>query len=246
MMIDSYKNVERLRYRMNRDIVTLYSDIKKTNNEQRALFVEECFSAVASSIAALFLTQELFLPFKTYISQLGNSFFNKTIPEGILNIIALVISMALLIFVAVFINWIILKIKKGKEKREPEGIDTIDHIKEFDNIACDSVFVAIDYKNAFLGTNDDNVKTLLFFEIVHYLKTACDITKKLCENEGNIKSPSNITGVDLYRIHNIKDVMNDLYVFIASKEDDIYITPEDKDTLKKQLDGIKGQLNKLP
>lgn len=36
--------------------------------------------------------------------------------------------------------------------------------------------------------------------------------------------------------------MND----IASKKDDICIYSEDKDSLAKQLDGIKSQLKKLP
>lgn len=42
-MIDSYKNIERLRYRINKDLLAIYDDIKKNNDEQRIMFIDECF-----------------------------------------------------------------------------------------------------------------------------------------------------------------------------------------------------------
>lgn len=49
-MIDSYKNIERLRYRINKDLLAIYDDIKKNNDEQRIMFIDECFETVSSFV----------------------------------------------------------------------------------------------------------------------------------------------------------------------------------------------------
>ena len=162
-MIDSYKNIERLRYRINKDILSIYHDIKKNRFEQNVQLIEEFFSAIVSSIAALFLTQETFSPLKMQLSHICLLLLGHQIPIFFVDILALIICVIFLLLVAYSINIIINQIKKLRNKNKPEGTDTVDYVKEFDNIACDSILVSLEYRTAFYGTSSKNEQKLFLF-----------------------------------------------------------------------------------
>lgn len=241
-MIDSYKNIERLRYRINKDIVSIYRDIKEYRSEQNLKLIDEHFAAIVSSMAALFLTQETFCPLKMQISRICILIFGYQIPNYFVDTIALIIGVILLLIIAYIINICINQIKRLKKRKKPEGVDTIDYVKEFDNIACDSIFVSIEYRDAYYNTNDKNEQKLFLFEIIHCLESACEITKKLCGDKNNIKNSNNVVGVDVYRIHNIKDIMCDLYEFINTEMGKICIDELDMYVLEKKLNEIQRNL----
>lgn len=244
-MIDSYKNIERLRYRINKDLLMICADIKESTDEQRIMFFDECFSAVASSLAALFFTQATFESLKDFLQFLYHSIFQKSLSASVLSIIAAILSFTILLVISVQINKIMIGIKRRKRNRGPEGIDTIDYIKEFDNIACDSIIVSIEYKNMFGTTTNDDEKTLYFFESMHYLETASVITEKLCSNSNNIKSSKSVYGVDVYRVHNITAVMIDLWNFMFSQTMNLALDENDKNRVQAKLTEIKKRLNNI-
>ncbi len=244
-MIDSYKNIERLRYRIKRDVENLYAEIKKSIYEQRINLVEDCFSAIVSSVVALFFSERIMPFLNDYLREIGKIIFKRMIPEAVIIIVSLLISIIVILLVANGLYFTLLSIRRKKKNSEPEGYNYVDYVKEFDNIACDSIFVSVEYKRTFLSTNDDNERAFLFFEIVHCLESAATITIKLCENPNNIKSSQNVIGVDIYRIHNLKAIMIGLYSFITNKFSEINISKSDKPALEKQLQSIDELLQKI-
>lgn len=244
-MIDSYKNIERLRYRINKDILAIYADIKKNNKEQRIIFIEECFSAIVSSMIGLFLSKESFAPLKNILHAFLKLVFCCTIPVYISSFLALFLCIILLFLAAVGTYKILLFLKKKKRESGIEGIDETDYVKEFDNIACDSVFVSIEYKDRFSETKNLHEKTLYYLESVHYLETASTIITKLCANPQNIKSSTNVLGVDVYRVHNMKAVMKELCEFLEKERQILALSDVDKNEVQKHLKKINEQLNSI-
>lgn len=244
-MIDSYKNIERLRYRINKDLLAICADIKKSNEEQRILYIDECFSAVASSVAALFFSQSTFEPLKDFLQFAYELYFDKKPSALSISFIASFICMAVLIYGSFCLNRLLIKWKRKKNNRGPEGVDTTDYVKEFDNIACDSVFVSIEYKDLYLSTGNINEKTLYFLEAMHYLETASLITEKLCTNLKYIKSPQNVLGVDVYRIRNMKTVMSGLCSFMEREIKKLALGENDKNEVTKNLKEIKKAIDKI-
>lgn len=246
-MIDSFKNIERLRYRTNKDNRKLYEEIKDLYKEQRGVFFEELFSAVASAVAALFLTTEVFESLKARIINIYKFIFDKEPAIMVINIISLILCMIILLVVAYGIYGILNYIKKRKEKNKVDGRDKTDYIKEFDNIACDSIFVALEYKEAYINIEEPDLKKMYLFEIIHYLDSASEITNKLCEDNRNIKTLQNVHGVDFYRIRNIKSIMIDLHSFIKSsiENEEGLIDSSDKEVLNNQLEKIIEKINDI-
>lgn len=244
-MIDSYKNIERLRYRINKDILAIYADIKKNNEEQRIIFIEECFSAIVSSMVGLLLSKESFVPLKNILHVFFELVFSCTLPTYVSSFVALFLCILLLLLVAVGTNKILLFLKKKKRQSGMEGVDTTDYIKEFDNIACDSVFVSIEYKDRFLETKSLHEKTLYYLESVHYLETASTIITKLCADPQNIKSSKNVLGVDVYRVHNMKAVMKELCNFLEKERQILALSDVDKNEVQKHLKKINEQLDSI-
>lgn len=244
-VIDSYKNIERLRYRIHNDLVMLGEEIKNNTNEQNSIFIEECFSAIASTIAALFLAEGTFDPLKNLLLAIGKKILGHSIPEVVISIVAMVLCMLFLLLLSVQINKILLKLKKKKRVKRIEGHDTTDYVKEFDNIACDSIFVSLEYRYAYEDSDKPNEKILFFIEVVHYLETAVDKTVKLCENSNNLRTSQNVKGVDVFRVHSIKTVMLDLCVFLNQEINKISMESYDKAALQKRIEKINVRINSI-
>ena len=244
-MIDSYKNIERLRYRINKDLLAICADIKKGSEEQRIMYIDECFSAVASSIAALLFSQSTFEPLKDFLYFTYEFYFDRKPTALAISFITSVMCMAVLIYGSFCLNRLLIKWRRRKNNCGPEGIDTTDYVKEFDNIACDSVFVAIEYKDLYLSTKNIGEKTLYYLEAMHYLKTAGLITERLCANIKNIKSPKNVLGVDNYRIRNMKTVMSGLQSFMNQELNNLALDRNDKNDVQKNLKEIKESIDRV-
>lgn len=244
-MIDSYKNFERLRYRINKDIKLLIDKLEKNNEEQRNVYVDECFSAIASSIAAFFFTQSTFGTFRNVINEIWIKVIKRNISWTASTIITSVLCLIILILVSNRINAILHWAKRKRQNKGPEGKDNINYVKEFDNIACDSLIVSLEYKQMFLQAKEKNEKTLYYLEILHYVETACEIMEKLCKDSSNIRSTSNVFGVYTYRIHNAKKIMHDLKRFMEKEISGIKLAADDKAEIESQLKNLSKIMDKI-
>lgn len=154
---------------------------------------------------------------------------------------------------------LIAKIKKSFAIDEQTPIN---YRKEFDNITCDSIYVAFEYRkeyeNLLKRTEDlnekgeltddlktiDNLKTFCFYEIMHYLESACTITRNLCLYSKTYINTDNrkVDGVELYRIHNMISLIEDTLKFMQEQSGTITIDSKDKDRLDENLEKIESIL----
>lgn len=246
-MIDSYKNIERLRYRINKDLQKLYEKIRQNTASQMEEYVKDSFSALIAGIAGLFITQRTFDSFKNFFIKCISKFIvdNCKLQNSIADFITILVSILVLCIVAFLLNKAIVAICKMRKHSKGEGPDPTDYVKEFDNIACDSILAAIEYKELYMDKKNGNEKNLYYIEIVHYLTVACEITARLMENPKNIRSDFNVYGVDGYRIHNIKEIMDELSTFLKAHIKTLSISLADKKEIDDQLKKIDTILQQI-
>lgn len=248
MLIDSFKNIERLRYRLNSDL----SEIKEHINKNSDMWYEEMIlqisSAIISAMAAGAITNGEFSNVKGFIENLIGKLIHFDILKSILGW-----GITLLFFIGIYVLFFVIAkilIKRIKYVKKNNGLNEqlkVDYQKEFDNIACDSIFVAYEYKTAYENPKlkDKNLKTFYFCEILHYLETACFITRDLCKHKSLfIKCGGRKEGVDLYRIYNMVDLMNEILSFLESEKGNILLDESFKEKLDKQIDGIREIIQK--
>lgn len=213
-MIESFKNIERLRYRLSSDMEKMLSENKVKTEDMKEQISNTIFAAIFSA----FITEVA----------LGGNEENYAIGIDIA-----IIMLKILIFIIIYIlsykayNFLRIKGNKWSELRKLNSVDTgkesMTQIqKDFDNIACDSILVAREYKNLFedLTNNAENknLRTFYYYEVLHYLSTACKKTVDLVENkEKCVRTSQKAKGVDEYRIINIKDIMEEIRDFLQSE-----------------------------
>lgn len=244
-MMDSYKNTERLRYRINQDLTEIVDNVEKRNIEQHNIFVDECFSAIASTLAALFLTQSTFEPLKNGFQKILLLFIDDKVASILSIIITVLLSLFIMIIASIGINKALVTIKRRKQEKGAEGRDTKNYIKEFDNIACDSILVSLQYMTIFAELTNLNEQTLYYLEIMHYLEVACETTEKLCDDRKNIRSAGNIFGVYSYRVNNVLKIMNELIAFLKQEVNCIALTNDEKEQIKSQLGNIDIRIQRI-
>ena len=242
-MIDTYKNTERLRYRLNKDILNLYDEIKKENDKRSVTFIDEFFSTIASSVSGLFASQEAFIPLRDSLRNLERKVLKYQFPEIIISAISIALCVLIFLIIYVLIYSGLKKFKNKNSVNKPEGKDYTDYIKEFDNIACDSIFVAIEYTEVFLSTVNQNEKEMYFFEAIHYLETASILTKMLCQEKKNLKTSRNCMGVDIYRVRNINEVMRNLSKNLGENINDLNLIDYDKTSIENKINSINNSID---
>ncbi|MCM1295245.1 MAG: hypothetical protein NC311_06860 [Muribaculaceae bacterium] len=243
-MINSFKNFERLRYRISNDIRELAADNKSSND----CMGEEISDTIFATVFSAFVTEVAFN---------GNAETMKWCA----------VFEKVLIFILVYISsYVVYNLLHGKwvdclEKRKIKTVDKsmnamIQIQKDFDNIACDSILVARDFKSAYenlkrLEENgnieeDKNLKAFYLFEIMHYLGTACEKTKNLVGNkEKCIRTLNESEGVDIFRVKNIIEIMQELYIFLDSNLSMLNDYTDQKETIEYQHGIVKSLLNKI-
>ena len=144
-------------------------------------------------------------------------------------------------------NKIIRIYNKRKHHSNDKNMEQIIQIqKDFDNIACDSILVANAYKNEFdkLTTNEKKIKALYYFEVMHYLNTACEKTLELVENKKEcIRTLEEASGVDLFRVINISEIMEELKNFLKVYYEDTCGTSTEQEAIKIQILKLEKNLN---
>lgn len=131
------------------------------------------------------------------------------------------------------------------------GMDVmIQKQKDFDNIACDSILMAREYKDSYETIDDisenQNLRIFCYYEIMHYLDAACDKTLSVLENKNEcVRTSDKATGVDIFRIINLKNMMDELRGFLDSHLEDICNKNNQSDSIKYQYGRIKKKMEDI-
>lgn len=243
-MVNSFKNFERLRYRIANDIKGLVADNRSSNDCMR----EEISNTIFATVFSAFVTEV--------------AFNSNTQAVKWCTIIEMV-----LIFILVYIGayWLYNKVHSklvvfwGKRKIQTVDKSMVAMIqiqKDFDNIACDSILVARDFKLAYENLikleasgnvdEDKNVKAFYLFEIMHYLGTACEKTKDLISNkEKCIRTLDESEGVDIFRVKNIVNIMKELDGFLDNNLSFLDDYVDQKTAIDYQHSLIKNLIDKI-
>lgn len=245
-MIDSFKNIDRLRYKINKNLEDLCNKTIERIENQNVIFMNESFCAIASAMAAFFLGESILQPMNRGVAYIITRCLEITDDSLVFisNIISAIICSICLIFFAILLNKLLKIIVQKRKNNKPEGEDKINYAKEFDNVACDCIFVSLEYKELYVRCNDLNEKTLYFLEIMHYLQKATKIIEVLCKRkELYIISRANVIGIEGYRVISVLNVMSDLRGFLWEEINAISI--EQDESIKNVLDELKVKLDRL-
>lgn len=237
-MIDSFKNFERFRYKINIDIDKKCTDIKKTIEDNHLMLLDETYSIVASFVASYFFSSTAISPFKDYLKECLNSNGNDWISISI-DLIAGLLGIIVILLLSIAVYKIVLKIRKKRKICGPEGIDGTDYVKKFDNIACDSIIVSLEYLEKYRETQNPEEKTLYFFESLHYLEQASEITDILSQDKNNIKSDTNVRGVYTFRINNICSMIQNINSALGEES-----SKEPICGVSKEIEKVLNDINK--
>ncbi len=83
--------------------------------------------------------------------------------------------------------------------------------------------------------SNKNLKVFCYFEIMHYLMTACEKTKALVKNkEKCIKTLDESEGVDTFRVINILNIMQELDDFLDNNLEIIQDYNDQEEAIKYQ------------
>lgn len=237
-MIESFKNFERLRYRLSNDMRELASQSAENSDSTK----EQISGTVFATVFSGFITEMAF----------GDSSSGYNI-HNIMKKIAIFIIVYIIAYIAykllnklILVIWNIVKINSCEM-----GMDVmIQKQKDFDNIACDSILMAREYRDSY-ETIDDisenrNLRIFCYYEIMHYLDAACDKTLSILENKTEcVRTSDKATGVDIFRIINLKNMMDELRGFLDSHLEDICNQNNQSDSIKYQYGRIKKKMEDI-
>lgn len=238
-MIESFKNFERLRYRLSNDMREIASSTKRNSNNAKNQVSNTIFATVFTS----FVTEIAF-------KHDGNGYeIGKVLILLILFILVYIISYALYNYIYKALSNLWDAEKVHKLERGPHKIIQIQ--KDFDNIACDSVLVAKSYIDTYNSlqnnSSNQNLKIFYYYEVMHYLDTAAEKTEELLfYKEECIRTMRTALGVDIYRIRNLTNIMEEIQTFLDQEYHNICNNnvPE-KDAIEYQYNQIKHKVNDI-
>lgn len=202
-MIDSFKNFERLRYKIGENLGEIKTIIEKNSKESARDIMIQTVSAILSAFAGSSVTMTLFsLILQKMKKFLGTATKWECFISVLIAIVGVFIVYAICYFFFAFAVGRFIHRKDGKVIPQDNSIDWQ---KEFDNVACDSIFVAYEYRQKYLDEAGkcQNLKIAYFYEMIHYLEKACNVTVDLCKFKNKyIRTNGAPRGVDVYRLEN--------------------------------------------
>ena len=195
-MFSNYKNFDRLSYQL----YNIQLSFRKADNEQLKKYEVPIFSGIASAVITLTLNESV-----------NMCIFIRILMTIFVYLVSYFILGILFRGIGVVINELFPHNKSIDEN------DTVKYRKDFDNIACNSLIMALGYIENInhLKSGQDNIRNMYIYEMIHYLETACTCTvrlishKEYCINDGRLGE-----GVDKYRVTNALNIMNDIADFI--------------------------------
>ncbi|WP_405346542.1 hypothetical protein [Ruminococcus sp.] len=204
------------------------------NNES----FEKLMGIVFSSAMSLFIS---YLS-KSYIDAAINSNSNDiwtAIELFALSIVVFIISFILIRWVYYRIETLIKKVKNNLASYGPDlsekGIKEL--IDDFDHIVYDNLIICYEFENQINNSSSEKLTNFYFHEIIYYLRKAVDITIDLTDDDRFDKCLNinkNVHGVDIFRLNNAFEMMDELYEMIISHKNNI--TKQYDERLKRIID----------
>lgn len=212
-----HKNLELLRFYLNKDIQSI--DRKLTSNNDGILGY-----FIASLVDILIVVL-----FDDGIKEFLKGQFSDNIKAQIFIRCGII---AALILIFLLVTWIVKTIRAGLRQRniiegrnlyEGNEADDVDQrlIDRFDNVACDGLLVCQDYRQRYSDETDPNIKNFYLFEIIHYLKKADDIFSVIYHNKETCialkKQDHSDQLIASYRVNNFIDFSNEILDFLETE-----------------------------
>lgn len=247
-MIESYKNFERLRYRLNSDLIEIGDAIDKNASSRFDELMNQFTSGIISAIAASIITETSFGSFKDWLKCTISIFINYNI---LVIILGWVLSIGLYIVICVclflFINKVHFWGKRIVDKKKPIKQKETNYQKQFDNIACDSILVAMEYIHILNTNREMSVVNQIFYvtECAHYLEKASEVTAELCQYKDKYVKINRVEGIDVYRIHLMKNALNEVNHDLKLQIEKLSIADEDKSALENVTNSISMNAEKI-
>lgn len=237
-MINSYKNFERLRYRISNDMKDIYLKNKIRSDDIK----EQISNTIFATIFSAFVTEVAF----------RNIDLNKSL---ITTLLLITIFVFIYIISYALYNMIFNKLMTFINSRKLGTIDTsvekmIQIQKDFDNIACDSMLLCnnynIEFENLIYNEENRNLKTMYYYEILHYLDTACEKTLELVKNKNDcIRTLDKALGVDIFRVINLLNIAKELEIFLDKNSNYIFINNNQKEAINFQINSLKEKIRNI-
>ena len=236
-MFKNLKYLELTRHHMHTKTKRAIKDFTSKEDNEFHKLTEVVFSSALS----LFLTYLA----ETYLAP------DETEPLKILDIAALFVGGILLycvLYICIRKVYSIIS-KKIEDRRYNKQINSPDVsaqtnkelIDDFDHIAFDNLIVACELLEEIKPTNELEVRTFCFHEVIYYLKIAIRKTKEVTHSDRReqcLNIFGNVNGIDIFRLYNICDIMNKIH----SKVDEILTKNDKENTIQVYDDKLKEVL----
>lgn len=85
-----------------------------------------------------------------------------------------------------------------------------------------------------------NLKIVYFYEMIHYLEKACNVTVDLCKFKNKyIRTDGAPRGVDVYRLENMIDLLKEMIVFSCHELDNLDIVLKHRKNVEQSIKSIQ-------
>lgn len=197
--IMGYKKLELMRFYISKDI----QKIEDATSQDKYQLSSTISSAMVNALIAIFFRNEI------------NEFCIE---------IKIIVILGLLVFSFLLEKFIsdlrkrydLIKKESGREALKERAI--YEKIDKFDNIACDGILICLSYIDQYHVENGD-IKDFYFFEIIHYMKKACNIFLEIRKYPERYTKDTNKALLDLYRIKNFIKLSKEVNTFLQSQKD---------------------------
>lgn len=233
----SFKNTELFRYFISESVTDNVDRIIEQNNSQYSMIVGSVFSgsfSILGTLLSILFTPDSKDPLSTKDIVLKALFY--------VCVFILLFGIGLVIYKILRFCWIYLKNKFWKEKKLSEA-DFKKRKNDFDHIVCDNMLISFKFIEQCTDTEDEELKTFYFFEVIYYLKIAILKTNKLFEIPSKcINTPNTSENIDMYRIVNVLDMMDSIYGYIKKNYDGIKYHNEYQKMIEIQIGKLESDI----
>lgn len=242
MMFRSLKCFELTRHLF---FTKLKNIIDEKNNKNENNF-EKLTGIVFSSAMSLFL------------SYLSKAYFDDLIKTGspwnvfwafLIAITIYIVLFVLIRFLYSKLTIIIQKMYLNLKVHSPDITDgkAKELIDDFDHIVLDNLIISYEFLEKIKKSNNKKIATFYFHEITYYLQKSIDITMEVtdkCRREKCLNISNNMQGVDLFRLRNVLDMMEDIYKQIKDIKNGKGYNKKSNKAIKKSAENQMGNLAK--
>lgn len=219
---NSHKNLELLRYYLNRDLTRIDQNIQNSSNELLGYFIA---SLVDMSVVVLF----------------SDLLSGKGVCFKLLAVFTLIVLFVIVSKVSNKVaNWI--STRRKESGREEYLMDAAKQaiIDGFDNIACDALLICEEYMQRYVAAEKEHIKNFYLYEIIHHLTKSVDLFNEIDSHHDWYISSQDSELIDSYRVNNYIDYAKAINQFLCDKIQKPISDPE----LKKDLDNLNASISK--